>query len=182
MPRNPLLRQISERDRAFLAFGKAMAAWASLEKGLYGWFEHITLIDMRQAQRLYFTATSFKAGTDLIRAAQDVYHVEDDENEFLKAALGVATHYSSFRNKLAHGEFTFEGLIIESKHADRSAAEKNAITHPQLEKAAACFQELATLLWKARDIALGFMPEDEPEASLEKCTEEVADLPRLQKR
>lgn len=99
-----------------------MAAWAKLEKGFYAWFEHITLLDMRQAQPLYFAPTSFKARTNLIRAALKSNQLESDEQKFIEKALGRADQYNSFRNKLAHGEFTIEGLLIESKELDYKAA------------------------------------------------------------
>jgi hypothetical protein len=171
---------MSNKDKALLQFGKTMAAWANLEKAFYGWFEHITSLDMRQAQPLYFAPTSFKARIDLLRAAMVAFYLKDDERAFIEKALGLAVHYSGFRNKLAHGEFTFEGVIIESKHADRKAAREKGITQEQLKNAANVFQELTNILWKARDIAIGMEIEDEPEASLETCAQQVDELPRFE--
>jgi hypothetical protein len=171
---------MSDKDRALLQFGKTMAAWANLEKAFYGWFEHLTSLDTRQAQPLYFTPTSFKARIDLLRAAMTAFYLKDNEKIFIEKALGLAVHYSGFRNKLAHGEFTFEGVIIESRHADRKAARERGIAQEQLKNAANVFQELTNILWKARDIAIGMEIEDEPDASLETCAQQVDELPRFE--
>jgi hypothetical protein len=168
----------SERDKAFLLFGRAMAAWAKLEKGFYAWFEHITLLDMKLGQPLYFAPTSFMARTNLIRAALKSNQLEPAERAFIEKALGCAGQYNSFRNKLAHGEFTVEGLLIESKEPDYKAAKQVAVTQKEMAIAANNFQALADLLWKARDTALGFILEDEPEASLEMCLVELDALPK----
>lgn len=106
--------ELSEKDKSFLAFGKAMAAWASLESGFYAWFEHVTMLDTRIATPLYYSASNFKSRLDMLRAAMQSFQIEDEELKFIKEAIKRAIDYSGFRNKLAHGEFTLEGLIIES--------------------------------------------------------------------
>ena len=115
---------MSNKDKALLQFGKTMAASANLEKAFYGWFEHITSLDMRQAQPLYFAPTSFKARIDLLRPAMVAFYLKDDERAFIEKALGLAVHYSGFRNKLAHGEFTFEGVIIKANTQTEKRREK----------------------------------------------------------
>jgi hypothetical protein len=140
--------ELSEKDKSFLAFGRAMAAWASLESGLYAWFEHVTLLDTRKATPLYYSATNFKSRLDLLRAAMQSFQIEDDELKFLTAAIKRAVEYNGFRNKLAHGEFTFEGLIIESKHPDRKIARDTAIDRSGLDIAAQNFRALAELMWE----------------------------------
>jgi hypothetical protein len=169
---------LGDRDSAFLAFGKAMAAWARLEAGFYGWFEHITLLDLKQAKPLYYSATNFKSRTDLLRAAIVGTRLESAEQDFIEEAVKVAVQYNSFRNKLAHGEFTLEGLIIESKHADRAKAKEKAIGLPQLAVYTDRFNILANLLWQARDLAVGFDDESDPDATLETCKQRATELLR----
>jgi hypothetical protein len=177
--RTPSSVALSESDRAHLLFGKAMAAWAKLERGFYAWFEHATLMDMHQAQPLYFSVTNFKSRMDLLRAALDAVTLDSpDEELFVRGAMGLAIQYNSFRNKLAHGDFTFDGLIIESKVVDRATARRQAISHTQLGIAATNFQALADLLWLARDLSIGQIPEDDPEASVKACVARVDALPR----
>ena len=105
--------RLAERNNAIFLFGKAMVAWARLESGFYGWFEHATLLDMRQAKPLYYSATNFKARLDLLRAAISGTKLEAAEQEFIKAAIKLSIEYNTVRNKLAHGEMTIDGLVIE---------------------------------------------------------------------
>jgi hypothetical protein len=111
-----------------------MAAWARIEVGFYTWFEPITPFDMRQAKPIYYSATSFKSRLDLLRAALDGIQLDRNEETFIRAAMAVVIGYNSFRNKLAHGEFTFDGLLIEGKHVDRRRARAEAISAEQLQR------------------------------------------------
>jgi hypothetical protein len=170
--------RLSKRNNAFFLFGKAMAAWARLEAGLYAWFEHVENMDMRQAKPLYYAVNSFKGRLDLIRAAIETVHVEEIEQAFIESAMNLAVQYNGFRNKLAHGEFTLDGLIIEGKHADHHKALEAAISHEKLQTYSDRFNVLANLLWQARDLALGFIDDIEPDASVEKCQQQVIELLR----
>jgi hypothetical protein len=170
---------LSNQDQAFLLFGRAMAAWAKVERAFYAWFEHITLLDMRQAQPLYYAVTNFRSRMDLISAGLAFVKLDcKEEEEFIGKAIKLARNYSSFRNRLAHGEFTIDGLIVEGRTVDRAEARKNAISHEQLRAAANNFQTLADLLWQARDLGLMGEIEDEPDASLSGCIQRLRDLPR----
>jgi hypothetical protein len=165
-------------DRTLLAFGRAMAAWARIEVGFYTWFEHITAFDMRQAKPIYYSATNFKSRLDLLRAAMDGVRLERAEEMFIKAAMDVVIRYNSFRNKLAHGEFTFDGLLIEGKHVDRRRARAEAISAEQLQRFAALATEFSTVLYRAYDLALGVSEDEDELTTLEECTERVKALPR----
>jgi hypothetical protein len=168
------------RERhGFTSVWKSDGAWADLEKALYGWFEHVTLLDTRKAQPIYFAPNGFRARADMLRAAIDNFGLEAFEEKFVSKALGLAIHYSAFRNKLAHGEFTIEGLIVESGQPDRRRAREEAITQEQLKSATQRFQASADLLWKARDLGIGMTFDDDPDASLEACIKELEQLPRF---
>ncbi|WP_315742396.1 hypothetical protein [Bradyrhizobium sp. SZCCHNR1075] len=179
LPLNELLDlPIHNTDRTLLAFGRAMAAWARIEVGFYTWFEHITAFDMRQAKPIYYSATNFKSRLDLLRAAIEGVQLDRAEETFIKAAMDVVIRYNSFRNKLAHGEFTFDGLLIEGKHVDRRQARAEAISAEQLQRFAALATEFSTILSRAYDLAFGVSEDDDNLATLEKCTEQMKALPR----
>jgi hypothetical protein len=153
-----------------------MAAWAAIEKGLYVWFENAAPLDMKVAKPLFYSGTGFQSRLGLLKAAVNSSGLEDGARSFIEAAMKRAASYSVFRNRLAHGEFTMDGLIIEGKHHEHKAARDEAITQKMLSVAATNFQALADLLWKARDLDLGFEFDDEPEASLESCLQQVKEL------
>jgi hypothetical protein len=169
---------LSDKDKTLLAFGHAMAAWARIEVGFYTWFEHITAFDLHQAKPIYYSATSFKSRMDLIRAAMVGVTLERGEGAFINAAISLAIGYNSFRNKLAHGEFTFDGLLVEGKHVDRKRARAEAISEKELLRFANLADDFAELLNRSRDVALGFDDEDEPSITLEQFTDRVKALPR----
>jgi hypothetical protein len=172
-PKPPML---SEKDNAFLSYGKAMANWASLERAVYEWFQHITLLDAKQAKPIFYSVTNTKTRFALVRAALSANQLDRDERIFVEKALNRAGEYSSFRNKLAHGEFTFEGIIIEGKHHDRAKATETGITREQVDRAASRFRELADLLYDAYDIAL--RGHDNADARISDCLERLNELPK----
>jgi hypothetical protein len=112
-----------------------------------------------------------------LRAAVNSSGLEAQPRAFIEAAIKRATSYNSFRNRLAHGEFTMDGLIIEGKHHEHQVAREDAITPEMMGIAAMNFRALADFLWKARDVDLGFEFEDEPDLSLESCLLQVNELP-----
>ena len=126
---------------------------------------------------LFYSATSFQSRLGLLRAAVNSSGLEADARSFIEAAMKRAASYSAFRNRLAHGEFTMDGLIIEGKHHEHKVARDGAITPRMLSVAATNFRSLADLLWKARDPDLGFDFEDEPEASLRTYLQRANELP-----
>ncbi|MBR0768477.1 hypothetical protein JQ590_09540 [Bradyrhizobium diazoefficiens] len=170
---------MTKQDQAFLAFGKAMAAWARIEMGFYGWFEHVTGLDLRQAKPIYYSATSFKSRLDLIRAAMDGVIVDETEVIFLQEAFKLAQRCNSFRNKLAHGEFTIDGLVIQGKHVDRTIARAEAISLDHLAAYTVAFNEFSGLLFQARDVAENFF-DDEPDdlVTLEDLAQRLVNLRR----
>jgi hypothetical protein len=138
-----------------------MAAWARIEVGFYTWFEPITPFDMRQAKPIYYSATSFKSRLDLLRAALDGIQLDRKEETFIRAAMAVVIGYNSFRNKLAHGEFTFDGLLIEGKHVDRRRARRS-----HLSGAAAAVWRPSVLHRRPISRTHGLTPEARADAAL----------------
>jgi len=166
--------KLGTRDKTFLAFGKAMAEWALLERALYDWFEHLTLLSEPRAKAIYFAAKNTSNRLDLLRAAIGTSGIEADAQNFITEAIKRVVNYSTFRNKLAHGEFTFEGQIIESKLPRKTAREK-AVTKEQLEIAIGNLTILTTAIRSALDFAKG-MSETEEE-SLALCLQQVLESP-----
>ena len=169
---------IGNSKRTFLAFGRAMAAWARLERGFYSWFERITGLESAQARPLYFSATGFNARVKLIRAALEGVELPSNEEAFIKAAMKLANGYNPFRNKLAHGEFTFDGLIVEGKYADRKRARDEAVSGTLMEKFAKIVDEIAGVLSQANYL-VDFAPEDDDELrTIEQCTKRLETIPK----
>lgn len=171
----------SSKDEALLAFGKAMAAWAKVERGLYLWFEHITLLDYQKCNPLYYSVQTFRARLELIRAALSCNQLENDEREFIEIAMKVVLPYNSVRNKLAHGEFTLDGLVFDSKVVDHRERQQTVIDQQSLDRFTQEAGKLARLLADARDLALGFEDHNDPEASLQRCIREIREMSEAQK-
>ena len=172
---------IASKDAAFLAFGKAMAAWARIERGFYLWFEHITLLDYQKCNPLYYSVQTFRGRMDLLKAALSCNTIEKDELKFIETAMKVVLPYVSIRNQLAHGEFTLDGLVVDSRVVGR---EKRLQSVVSLEKLTMFTQEaetLARLMAEARDFALGFESPDEHDASLQKCVKQIQEIFEVQK-
>lgn len=108
------------------------------------------------ARAIFFAPRTFQARTDLLEAA-----ITNDTTlcacarEFIKAATVKAGKLSSFRNRLAHGEQTFDTreespthkqvILISSRlHPEKAAAD--GVTGRKLIFAIANFRELAKLL------------------------------------
>jgi hypothetical protein len=174
-------RKLSERDEAVLAFGKAMAAWPRVERGFYLWFEHVTLLDYQQCNPLYYSVQTFRARLDLLRAALECNAIEKDELEFIETAMKVVQPYNSLRNKLAHGEFTLDGLVVDSKSVGREDRLASIIDLGRLKTFTNEANELATLMGDARDLALGFADHNDPDASLARCLARIRELQEAQK-
>jgi hypothetical protein len=152
-----------------------MAAWARIEFSFYVWFEFVADLDLRLAKPLYYSAVGFRARMRLIRSALAAVEMEQDVERFLKAALGLADDYVGFRNKLAHGEFTIDGLIIEGKHASRFQARAEGVSITELRRFTTWFNDFAMLLLDARELAEGLSDEEnEPGRTLENCIAQVA--------
>jgi hypothetical protein len=96
-------------DRAsfefFHFFGQAMAAWSTIEQSLFYWFVLLTGMQEEMARGIFYGARGFGARADMLEAAiQTVTNRTPEEVAFIKEAAKKARMYSSFRNKIAHGD------------------------------------------------------------------------------
>jgi hypothetical protein len=164
----------NKKDNAYLAYGKALAAWASVERACYAWFEHLTLLGEQQARGIFYSARSFDGRMGMLKAALEHSGIMEAEiTDFAKEAFKKASTFSKFRNTLAHGEFTYEGLLIEGKHPPKKAKEL-AIDGEKLRIATQNFQNLANLIHEV----LYFVDEIKtPESSPRKCLQLILELP-----
>ena len=97
--------KLSTGDSFYLQYGKAMAAWADLERALSDWFRRAIEPDGSKdvsAQEIYYSARSFNGRADMLKAASNSSLLTIEERKFVRAALKKATDYNSFRSKLAH--------------------------------------------------------------------------------
>jgi hypothetical protein len=97
------ISQLSEIDRFYHIFGKALAAWANIEWALAMWFKACTGLDYDTAINLFFSGKSFNTRTDLLLVSMETAKIADAWREFIFAARKKALGYSSSRNVLAHG-------------------------------------------------------------------------------
>ena len=87
------------------AYGVAMAQWGGVERGLYLWFVHATQMKEKVARAVLYSARSFNARAEMLQAVIDqAAHLAPERLDFIQKALGRAWGYSSFRNRMAHGE------------------------------------------------------------------------------
>ncbi|NEU95025.1 hypothetical protein [Bradyrhizobium uaiense] len=96
--------QLSETDRFYLLYGKAMAAWAHIEHGLALWFSHCTGLGFKTAENLFFSSRAgFSSRSRLLLSALQTTKLDDVAREFISEARERADSYCGARNRLAHG-------------------------------------------------------------------------------
>ena len=86
-------------------YGIALANWSGIERGLFYWFYRTTAMSEAMARAVFYSARSFNGRAEMLDAA--VAHnptIVGDELAFIKAAIKKAGRFSSFRNRIAHGE------------------------------------------------------------------------------
>jgi len=98
--------QLAHASAEFYHFyGHALARWAQLEMALYYWFVRTTGMQDAMARAIFYGARGFMARTEMLEGAiEHASILKPTEKSFLKEALKKAKGYSSFRNKVAHGE------------------------------------------------------------------------------
>lgn len=103
------------------AYGVAMSQWSGVERGLYLWFVHVTQMKEKVARAVFYSARSFNARAEMLQAAlEQADHLAPERREFISKALKRAWDYSSFRNRMAHGEPQLN--ILEIKGSPRKVS------------------------------------------------------------
>jgi hypothetical protein len=176
--------QVAKGEHAFYReYGRTLANWASIERGLCEWFILTTRMPRQMATAIFYSARSFNGRADMTEAAIGSSKLPTAAAEFIRSATTKAIAYSSFRNSISHGEtvhLTIAGperplaemwtIIQGGKGSD------HRITLEQIVIAGSNFDKLATLLW----LSAGYDPSDprsDVQTSPEKCLERVLALP-----
>ncbi|KIZ36975.1 hypothetical protein OO17_24125 [Rhodopseudomonas palustris] len=140
---------VSRKDTAYLAFGKAMANWALLE--LFHWFQRVTFLKLPQARRVFYANKNFAARAEMLREVLPESGLEAPEVAVIEAVVKRAAGFCTFRNSLAHGEVTFEGIVDPRYEYEEALARGYAVA--DIETAANQFLALAEISRQAHAIA-----------------------------
>jgi len=96
----------AERERVYLAVGKAISQWSKLEHAFASAFALCLGAEQEVANSVFFSARSFGGKIDMLSAALNARaYVSSDsakQMEVLRAACKKAAIWSAARNKLAH--------------------------------------------------------------------------------
>ena len=87
------------------SYGITLANWSGIERGLFYWFYRTTGMSEAMARAVFYSARSFNGRAEMLEAAvANNPTLLGDELAFIKAAIKKAGKFSSFRNRIAHGE------------------------------------------------------------------------------
>jgi hypothetical protein len=88
-----------------IAYGNVMARWAQLESTLYWWFVTTTGMSDPMARAIFYGARGFMARAEMLEsAAEHTITLSPGYKDLIGEGVKKAKQYSSFRNKVAHGE------------------------------------------------------------------------------
>jgi hypothetical protein len=173
----------------YLEYGPAMFEWQGIEMEMATLFAIVCEIQPAMAIQIFYSATSFNARTDMFSAALGASKADADAITFARSLIKQAKQYSEFRNKFAHDQpllhqqyqpAQFEILMVHGRGQFQSDAVKkryraNAVTVPQIKKAARAFRDLAKII---RDFWGDLTMQQPP--SLDKLRVRLQALPNLQ--
>jgi hypothetical protein len=170
---------VDPSDKTLLEFGKVMSEWSKIERCLFYWFAYATLLDDAPARCIFYSANSFRARVDMLEAVVNLNKLEENETAVIKAGIKRAVQWSAFRNKIAHGEFSFDQQNIVQGKLPPRAAKAKAISFEHLQRARRNFRELSDALYAGLDLTFGpgENADDGLLASLEGCLEVIQSLP-----
>jgi hypothetical protein len=156
------------------SYGRAMAEWSSIERGLYYWFQGITRMKDGVARAIFYGAKGFGARADMLESVIPFAEQQTKEEiEFIKEAIKKSWQFVSFRNAIAHGEpiptITDDGIHVMMGKA-KDIADKDTITIKDMEIAAKNFSRLATAIIIA-------VPRFREGKTLAECLSQVLALP-----
>lgn len=94
---------IDDIDSEFYrAYGRAMASWSELERGLGSILVSVTGLSPKLAGAIYYSAKSFQGRADMVLACIPFAKTVPAGRAFLTKLVNRAVAYSSIRNALAH--------------------------------------------------------------------------------
>lgn len=178
---------ISEHTRATvefdMAFGRAFGQWALIEERLFYWFHYATGLPGDLARIIYYSHRTFQGRSLMLENVLETRPLKvPGAQEFIVAAIKKAVQFNGFRNKLAHGDPTFDVrggsptfkqvILLQARHGIYEAAE-TAVTMAQLGTATNNFRELARLIMDVFDFLNSGVEPDKPA----ECLKQVLALP-----
>lgn len=169
---------IAERDKFYKALGESMAAWSSVEEGLFEWFKACTGMHERLARAVFYSARSFKGRRYMLEAAIPLSPCNEKTRTGIRKCILRAGQYVAFRNRVAHRHLaiTYEitpaqFVLMEGRILYGPQEPGNCVTINDLRNAADNFRRLA-------DCMFGFHPEwQAPDVCEAGCLEEILALP-----
>jgi hypothetical protein len=171
-----ITEHVKAQDQFHLALGRTLGEWAKIEDRLHNWFHYISGMTYETSKAVFYSARSFSARKEMLEAAlSHAIFNPASALEFIKRATAKSGAYVAFRNRLAHGEPSFDVrdensptfkqvILLQGKHVPAIAAD-SAVTMTQLENALENYRELSRLLMDVFEVVNGTDP-DIPEESL----------------
>ncbi len=151
MTKTPL-DELSEIDRFYHTFGKALAQWAELEYYLSLLFACAADLTFQVAEAIFYSGRSFRSRADLLAAALTHSKLNPAWTDFVEGVLLKAVGYEGFRNQLAHRTFHPNALDDNGGPIEWRLKEGNKWNEPdgisasQVETACANFLALTNVI------------------------------------
>jgi hypothetical protein len=169
------------RQKALAIFhehlGKAVAAWSTIEDGLFEWFKYCTGLEEYIARSVFYSARSFEGRRDMLSAAIPFSQGDEKTRTGIRLCIKRARQYSEFRNRISHGHLIYyattvpQYVIAEGRTLSSPWNDTKYVTLDDLKAATLNFEGLAYCL-------LGFHPQwQAPDVCEQGCLEEIQALP-----
>lgn len=107
--------EIIDAERVFHhQYGLTLAQWATIEQRLFHWFHYATDVPEEMARGIFYSAKNFNGRADMLEAAiRTSSKLSELERRVAEKAIRRCRSYSTFRNKITHGE-TVVDVRVES--------------------------------------------------------------------
>lgn len=170
-------------DAFYRDYGKVLAAWSHVEMMMFSLFNRLTGMEEETARAVFYSARSFTGRADMFAAIISTLEVSPAYRECLKKLLKVAREYSSFRNRVVHGEVVgdaipdsphFMDVVITQGKEDASTTDREStINREMLRNAEMNFRRLAGHFLQTADW------DQQGDAWPEKCLALILQLPKF---
>lgn len=154
---------LNRETRFTFFFGRAALAWAYVEHTMFDWFTELTGLKEEMARSIFFSASSYRARSQMLRAVLQTPPDGVDERDAacLQALIKRADAYSQTRNNIAHGfsrrsSDEIERIVV----AQARGTPESEIDTNQLMHVANNFADLSELFL---DALVGYIGKTNPE-------------------
>ena len=163
-------------------YGMTLAQWATIEQRMFYWFHYASDLPEDMARGVFYSSKNFNGRVDMMEAAVDSSAVVAAPSKIAVTALIKRCRaYSTFRNKITHGEPHYDFrkdsatyrqmLLIEGKNLKEHAA-GDAISLDYLAWGCDQLRGLSKLILEALHAS-----QEKHEKRLEECVAELQTLP-----